>query len=439
MTAPSAGQEAKAKKGDDAGIWVTLRESPPAVKALLLGVFVNTLGAFLQTFLVLFLTKRGFSDVQAGTALSAYGAGAVLGLAVGGALSDRLGPRRATLLSMTGTAVVIVGVLYVRNYPSLLCVVALVGAIGRLYRPASATLLSELTPRHRQVMIFAIYRLMLNLGTTAAPLIGVALISVSYSLLFWAEALAALGFAVIAAVALPRRGAPAPPDEPGTTPAARRAGGFLAVLADGRYMLFLLAMLVNSVVYIQYVSVLPLAMRAAGLATFWFGAVVALNGAIVITCELLMTKVTQRLPAKIVVVVGFTLLGVGMTVYALPWGVAVFVIGTLIWSLAEIVAGPTMFSYPGLAGPARLRGRYMGSAQAMFGLGFAIGPAVGVLVWNDIGRQVWYLCGAACLIGLAAGWWGMRPPAATEAAPAAEAAAAAQAPGGDAVSAAEPT
>ena len=70
MTAQPAGGDAPAKAGDDAGIWITLRESPPAVKALLAGVFVNRLGAFLQIFLVLFLTKRGFSEVEAGTALS---------------------------------------------------------------------------------------------------------------------------------------------------------------------------------------------------------------------------------------------------------------------------------------------------------------------------------------------------------------------------------
>src|ERR1039457_5430403 len=371
MTAQPAGGDAPAKAGDDAGIWITLRESPPAVKALLAGVFVNRLGAFLQIFLVLFLTKRGFSEVEAGTALSVYGAGAVLGLLVGGALSDWLGPRRATPLSMIGTAVLILGGLFV---PDLLA---------------------------------------LNLGTTAAPLIGIALISVCYNLLFWGEAAAALGYAVIAAIALPRHGVQAEPGEVSAKPAGKKraAGGFLAMMADGRYVLFLVAMLVNSVVYIQYVTILPLAMRAAGLATVWYGAVVALNGVIVITCELLMTKLTQRRAPRIVAAVGFTLLGGGMASYVLPWGAAIFVIGTLVWSLAEIVAGPTMFAYPAMAGPTRLRGRYIGAAQAMFGLGTAIGPVVGVTVWDAIGRPVWLWCGAACVVGLAAAWWGIRRPA----------------------------
>src|SRR5205814_10015726 len=113
--------------------------------------------------------------------------------------------RRATRLSVTGPAALVLASLYVRSCPVLLVVVCLVAAVGVAYRPASASLLSELTPTHRQVMIFAMYRLALNLGATAAPVIGAALASVSYNLLFWSEAAAALGYAVIAVVALPRQ------------------------------------------------------------------------------------------------------------------------------------------------------------------------------------------------------------------------------------------
>jgi predicted MFS family arabinose efflux permease len=165
---------------------------------------------------------------------------------------------------------------------------------------------------------------------------------------------------------------------------------------------------VNSVVYVQYLAVLPLTMLAAGLNTAWYGGVVALNGLIVITCELLMTKVVQHWPSRIVVIVGFALLGGGIACYALPWGPAVFVVGTLIWSLAEIIAGPTMFAYPAIAGPAHLRGRYLGSAQAMFSLGTAIGPVIGVSVYNMVGRSAWSWFALVCVVGMAAAWRGIR-------------------------------
>jgi MFS family permease len=377
---------------------------------MLAGVFVNKLGAFIQVFLVLFLTHRGFTVVQAGLALSADGAGAVLGVLIGGSLSDRLGPRRATLISMVGTAVLVLGVLYARNFAALLVVVTLLGVVGVVYRPAAAALLSELTPQHRQVMIMALYRWALNVGTTAAPLLGALLIAVSWNLLFWGEAAAALGYAVIAAFAIPRHGVPAKPADADDPAAAgkRELRGFLVVLSDGRFVIYVFAVLINAAVYWQYVSVLPLAMRSAGLATAWYAAMVALNGGIVISCELLMTKLTQRWPPRIVVMLGFALLGGGMALYSVPWGVGIFVIGTLIWTLAEIIAGPTVFAYPALIAPDRLRGRYLGATQAMFALGAAIGPVAGITVWHLFGRAVWLWCGAACVIGLLCARFGMR-------------------------------
>lgn len=396
-----------------AGIWRTWRESAPAVKAILLGIFVNRVGAFFQTFLVLFLTHRGFTEGQAGVALGGYGAGSMLGVLVGGALADRLGARVATLLSMGGSAVMLIAVLYVRAFPVLLAAVVLVGIIGQFYRPASATLLSALTPPERQVMTFALYRWALNVGTTAAPLLGAGLILISYSLLFWAEAIASLCYAVIAAIALPTRAAER---SIATEDRAEAGTGYLAVLRDRRYVLYLLAVLINSVVYIQYVSTLPLTMKDAGLATVWFAIVVALNGAIVISCELLVTKVVQRWPMRITVAVAFALLGGGLSLYALPWGVGIFIAGTLVWTLAEIVGGPSVFAYPGIAAPARLRGRYIGSMQLMFSLGTAIGPPLGVALYLAAGRAVWWCCGLACLAGAVLVVAGMvRTPAAVQA------------------------
>src|SRR5262249_60702402 len=106
-------------KGAGAGVVATLRDTTPAARALVAGVFVNKLGAFIQVFLVLFLTARGFSGVQAGLALGGYGAGSVLGVLAGGALTDRLGPRRTILASMARSAALILAILYLPRHPGL--------------------------------------------------------------------------------------------------------------------------------------------------------------------------------------------------------------------------------------------------------------------------------------------------------------------------------
>ena len=207
-----------ASSPSSAAIWETFRSAPLAVKAILAGVFVNRVGGFLNIFLVLYLVSKGYSTGQAATGLGVYGFGAIGGVLVGGGLAGRLGARNATVLSMAGCALLTASLLYLPSYPVLLVVVAVLGAISQMYRPALTTLLSELTPANRQVMIFAIYRFGMNLGAIAAPLIGFGLYTLghnSFTLLFWGEAIVALVYAALAQVALPARSVdsskPAPP------------------------------------------------------------------------------------------------------------------------------------------------------------------------------------------------------------------------------------
>ena len=416
-----------------AGIWATFRESPLAVKAVLGGVVINKIGGFLNIFLVLFVTSQGYSAAQAATSLGVYGAGFVVGVLVGGAMSDRLGPRNATVISMVSTAVLTASLLYLPSYLLILGAVALVGAIGQIYRPASAALLAELTPQPRQVMVFAMYRFGLNLGTTAAPLIGFALYNLdhqNYDLLFWGEALIALGYAALAQVALPGRAVPASDAGSaagsgsgsgagsGSAEAGEAAdggrGGYRAVLQDRRYVLYLFGSLFNGIVYVQYLSTLPLDVKASGVAIFWYTVAVSLNGFIVIVFELPLTKVSQHWPAKVTVALAYGLIGVGVAFYGLPLGPAVIVSATLIWTVGEIIGAPRVWAYPGMAGPPRLRSHYIGSFQFMYALGAAIGPMIGGALFVQVGHRVWPIMAVAGLVAAALGASGVRTPARPE-------------------------
>ena len=417
MTA--AATAARVGRAADDGVLATLRGAPLPVRALLVGVLLNRLGRFLQVYLVLFLTARGFSAPEAGLALGAYGAGTVAGVLVGGVLADRLGARLCALVSMVGAAALIPAIQYLHDIRGVVAVVLAVGIVTQVFRPAASALLGELTPRHQRVMIFSIYQMAFSIGNAVAPLIGAALVAISYDVLFWAEALACLAFAAVAAVALPRRRVVGDAGPAGT--AAPRVG-YRAVLADRRYLLFLAAAFVNLTVYLQSIAVLPLAMRDAGLPTAWYGAMFLLNGLVVLTLQLPVTRIVQRRPAAAVATLGFALLAGGHAIYWLPAGilpvtlpiVVIFVAGTLVWSLAEIVGGPTVAAWPSLVAPSGLQGRYQGAFQAAFGLGSAVGPVIGVLLWARLGPTTWLVSAGAALVALVAARTAMRLPTSSE-------------------------
>ncbi|WP_439679306.1 MFS transporter [Embleya sp. MST-111070] len=386
---------------DEVTVVATFRQASLPAKTLLTGAFINRLGAFLNIFLVLFLTSRDYSDGQAAFALGVYGGGAIVGVLLGGALSIRLGTRNASVVSMVGASVPLAAILYLPSFGLILVAVALVSMAGQLYRPASATLLSDLTPANRQVMIFAMYRFGLNLGVTVAPLFGFALYNLaghSYALVFWVEAAVALCYATLAWVTLPPRSAepgaagrdanPEAGEEGGEGERVGR-GGYRAMIRDRRYMLYLTAIFFFGVVYVQYLSTLPLDVKDSGVAIFWYTLAVSLNGFIVIAFELLMTKYAQAWSQRLTMAWALVLVGVGVGMYGLPLGPAVILLGTLVWSVGEILGGPATTAYPVVAGPARLKSHYIAGFHFAWSLGAAVGPVVGGWLFIRFGHGVW--------------------------------------------------
>jgi predicted MFS family arabinose efflux permease len=383
----------KSKTGTEAAVWPTFRQAPLAAKTVLTGIFISRLAGFLNIFLVLYLTSEGYSSTQASIALGVYGSGVVAGVLIGGTLSERLGARNTTVFSMASSSLMLAGLLYLPNYPSILVAVALAGLAGQMFRPAATALLSELTPDDRQVMIFAMYRFGLNLGAMAAPLIGFALYnagSESYTLLFWGEALAALAYAILAWATLPAHVSVHGADEP--------RGSYAAMLRDRRYVFYLIAILVHSAVYVQYLSTLPLNITEAGVSVFWYTLAVALNGFMVIAFELPLTKWTQKWPFRLTIGIAFLTLASGVAFYGLPLGPAVIITGTLIWSLGEIIGGPAIFAYPAVTAPAHLKSRYLAGFHFMFALGSALGPMAGGWLFVELGHSVWPVLAIGSLV-----------------------------------------
>jgi predicted MFS family arabinose efflux permease len=241
---------------------------------------------------------------------------------------------------------------------------------------------------------------------------------VSYNLLFWGEALAALVYCVIALFFLPRGGRKKVAPDAGGAAAAERAdgakqrSGYRELLHDHRYMLYLLGFLFLHLVYTQYTAVLPLAVKDAGLSTWWYGAAITINGAFIVGCEVWATKFVQNWPLHVAQMVGYALLAAGYGAYAIAMTPLFLVIGTLLWTLSEIIGAPTIWAYPGIVAPKHLRGRYFGGLHSTYGLGSTIGPILGILLFEHVGQRFFVWAAAIAVLATVIGRLGMRTPTA---------------------------
>jgi MFS family permease len=398
-----------------AGILETFRGMPRYTRFAMLGVFVNQFGAFLQAFMVLYLVNRGFSEGDAGLALGAYAAGAILGTLAGGWFTDRLGTRFTIVVAVGSASLLTLSVTMLPNLPSIVVAVFLAGAMTLVSRPAITTLLLRSVPQQRQVMVQAMYRTALNSGAAAGPFVAAWLSTVDWNLVFWFDAAAAMAYCLIALALLPRDdpthagpvGGTTAPEQPDT-----RTASYRTILRDVRYLGYLSVMLANGLVHIQFFVVLPLMLADAGYPTIAYSAAIAVSASFVISSELLITKRTQRWPLWVAVLSGWLLLVAGRGAYGLfelAGGLTIVIIATLVAALGQMVGGPAAFAYPARVAPPGAMGRYIGSAFSTFQIGYTVGPLVGIALWLQLGRPFWAVVAAFGLVMSAVLVWSMRP------------------------------
>ncbi|MEU3492535.1 MFS transporter [Kitasatospora cineracea] len=386
------------------GVLDTLRATPTTVRYLLGGVLVNQLGAFVQTFLVLYLTHRGMSGGTAGLALAAYSLGTVFGTVLGGEITHRLGARTTIVAAMAGSApLVAVLPLLARpgRVPVLLAAIALAGLFAQAYRPAASVLLSDLMPERYQVMAFSMMRIALNTGAALAPLIAAGVILLDWDLLFWLDGATTLVYALLAHRLLPRHAASEQASEQASEPAAalrtraeRRSGGRAAygrMLRDRAYLAYLAAVVLGTVAYVQSSISLPLEIVHDGYPTWLYSAVLTASSLVLITCELKITAYITRIPTHLAVGVGHLVNSVGLAAYGLAVHSGAFVLfGAVLAVSGLMIAGPSMFAHPATF-PAGSKARYLATMQAAAGLASAVGPLFGVWAWTHLHAGFWVL------------------------------------------------
>ena len=373
------------------GLWRSVRSMPPAAWVLFGGSFVNRFGSFVLVFLVIWLTEEGYSPAQAGAAVSAYGVGALGASLLGGYLADRIGRGNAIALSMLSAAATMLALSQADTLPLVLGLSVLAGLTAELYRPASAALLADLVPSERRVTAYALYRLAINLGVAAGPAVAGLLAERSFFLVFLGEAITSALFGIAALLFLPQGVRSQRHEE---TPGELMR----AIRADRRFQLFLVASLLTAFVYFQAQGALPLHVIDQGFSFATFGALISLNGLIVVLLELPIAVVAQRYPRQPVIALGSALTGLGFALTAWATDVPLLALTVFIWTIGEIVSASSSQAYVADLAPPHLRGRYQGAWGLTFGLALILAPVLGTAAFAVSPTALWLSCGVLGLI-----------------------------------------
>ncbi|MBZ6251782.1 MDR family MFS transporter [Streptomyces olivaceus] len=368
---------------------------PRAFWWLWASTLVNRLGAFVATFMALYLTiDRGYSASYAGLVAALHGLGGVVSSVGAGVMTDRLGRRPTLLVAQVSTALSVALLGFVRDPVAIAAVAFLVGMASNASRPAVQAMMADIVRPEDRIRAFSLNYWAINLGFAVSSAAAGFIAEYSYLAGFLIEAGMTLVCAVLVFVKLPE----SRPEELEERGAAGSGAGAAAVslwsvLRDGRYMSVVGLSFLVAVIFQQGYLGLPVAMGEAGFTPADFGMAIAVNGVLIVVLQIPVTRFIEHRDPRLLLVVSSLLAGYGFGLTAFAGSVGVFALTVCVWTLAEIVNAPTQTGLVVRLSPVHGRGRYQGVYTMSWAVASLVAPLMSGFVIDHWGSEwLWGIC-----------------------------------------------
>ncbi|MFI1421929.1 MDR family MFS transporter [Streptomyces sp. NPDC020731] len=361
---------------------------------------VNRLGAFVATFMALYLTlDRGYSASYAGLVAALHGLGGVISSLGAGVMTDRLGRRPTLLVAQTATALSVALLGFMRDPVAIAAVAFLVGMASNASRPAVQAMMADIVRPEDRIRAFSLNYWAINLGFAISSAGAGFIAEYSYLIGFLIEAGMTLVCAVLVFVKLPES-RPSGKDSPDTSGGSGSVS-LLTVLRDGRYMGVVGLSFLIALVFQQGYLGLPIAMGEAGFTPADFGMAIAVNGVLIVVLQIPVTRFIEHRDPGRLLVISSLLAGYGFGLTAFAGSVGVFALTVCVWTLAEIVNAPTQTGLVVRLSPVHGRGRYQGMYTMSWAVASLVAPLMSGFVIDHWGAE--WLWGMCAVVGTVAG------------------------------------
>ena len=361
----------------------------PEIWLLSLVTFINRAGAMVIPFLSLYLvSEKGFSLPQVGWIMTGYGLGSLLGNWMGGKLTDSIGFYKTIVISLFLGGLGFMAIQFVDSFAGL--VIGMFGLMWAvdLYRPGIFVAADVYSKKENITRSIGLIRLAINLGFSIGPVIGGLLIAhVSYSSIFWIDGGSCLLASALLFVLLK-------PKKRHSDVEKKKVKTGRPPLRNSLYLLFLLIMVINSLVFVQYFSTVPLYYQEdRGLSEDVIGWLLFLNGAIIVVLEMPLIGWLERLGITKTgaMIWGILFLAASFIVLNFSSGFWILIFGMILMTLGEMIGSPFSNSLAIALSPEGRKGSYMGLYSMSWSLSHIIGHNGGMNLIDQYGfSNTWY-------------------------------------------------
>lgn len=344
----------------------------PEIWILSFVTFINRAGAMVIPFLSIYLVNdKGFTLPQVGVIMTCYGVGSLFGNYVGGLMTDKIGFYKTIVLSLFFGGIGFIALQFISTYVGMcIGVFTLMFAVD-VYRPGIFVAAGTYGKPNDSTRNIGLIRLAINLGFSIGPVIGGFLIAkVSYNSIFWVDGITCIVASFILLLALKPKKAVVKEEKQ----IVKKEG--VKPYKNKLFVLFFIIMVINSIVFVQYFSSVPLYYREHHkLSADIIGWLFFLNGAMIVVLEMPLISWLERkkMTKTIATFWGIILLALSFIILIFSDWFGVLIIGMILMTLGEMIGSPFSSALALDMAPKGRKGSYMGLFSMSFSFSHIIG------------------------------------------------------------------
>lgn len=349
----------------------------------------NKLGQFVLIFLAIYLHQQlGFSAAFTGLVLGMAGIGSAIGATAGGWLTDHWGRRRTMLLAQYSGGVVMITLGFIRGPYLMMVGVFFLGLTADMARPAFAAMVADLVPGKDRMRAFSLNYWAINLGFSCAAILAGLAAKFDYLLLFLIDG----GTTLLTATLIIRRLAETRPAVAiAPVAGAEPVNALRIILRDRVFLIFVGLNLFTALIFLQHISMLPIAMGNDGVSPSTFGTVIALNGVMIVAGQLFVPRLIKGRSSSRVLALAAVVLGAGFGLTAFTHTPLLYAGAVFVWTLGEMLNAPSNSTMIAELSPVSMRGRYQGAFSLSWSAAAFSAPILGGWIHGQFGNATLWL------------------------------------------------
>jgi predicted MFS family arabinose efflux permease len=363
---------------------------------LALITLINRAGTMVIPFLSLYLKEDlHFTISDVGWIMSAFGLGSVAGSWLGGKLTDKIGYYKVMVGSLFISGLLFIVLQLAESFLAVCIAIFIIMLTADTFRPALFVALNAYSKPENRTRSLTLIRLAINLGFSAGPAVGGLIITgLSYAGLFWVDGITCIIAAFLMVQVLNPKKAKIMETIKNSNPTSP--------YKDKAFIIFLIAMTLFGIVFLQYFSTIPIYYKDAHkLSELQIGIILGLNGFLIFIFEMPLVKWLENTTySKLTLMfIGAVLTGLSLLMLNLTSWTGILFIGMLFMTIGEMIAFPFSNAFAVDRAENGNQGEYMALYSISFSIAHIFGHNAGLQMTDALGFDMtWYIISGIALI-----------------------------------------